>query len=298
MSKAPIFTGSGTAMVTPFKADGTINYEKMAELIDQQAAGGTSAIIVSGTTGENATQPLDEHEELMDFCVKHNAGRMKVVVGVGSNDTMTSIRLAKSAEACGADGILMVTPYYNRTNQAGLVQHFSYVADRVSVPMILYNVPSRTTVNIAPETYKILSEHPNINGVKEASGDFSLFARTRALCGNELNVWSGNDDNTVPMMSMGARGVISVASNIVPEAVSKLCDLCLNGDFKQASELYYVYADLFAKLFIEVNPIPVKTAMNILGMDVGPLRLPLWKMNEANEEKLRASLRNCGLLKD
>ena len=296
MSKAPIFTGSGTAIVTPFKEDGSLNLEKMAELIDQQAAGGTAAIVVSGTTGENATQPLDEHEELMEFCVKYCAGRMKVVVGVGSNDTMTSIRLARSAEACGADGILMVTPYYNRTNQAGLVQHFTYVADRVSVPMILYNVPSRTTVSIAAETYKILSEHPNINGVKEASGDFSLFSRTRALCGDELNVWSGNDDNTVPMMAMGAKGVISVASNIVPDVVAKLCDLCLADDFKQASELYYKYADLFAKMFIEVNPIPVKTAMNMMGMGVGPLRLPLWKMSEANEAKLRDCLAAYGLL--
>ena len=297
MSKTPIFVGSGTAMVTPFKEDGSINYEKMAELIDMQAAGGTAAIIVSGTTGENATQPLDEHEVLMDFCVKHCAGRMKVVVGVGSNDTMTSIRLARSAEACGADGILMVTPYYNRTNQAGLVQHFSYVADRVSVPMILYNVPSRTTVHIAAETYKILSQHPNINGVKEASGDFSLFARTRALCGDDLNVWSGNDDNTVPMMAMGAKGVISVASNIVPETVSRLCALCLDGDFGAASELYYKNADLFAKMFIEVNPIPVKTAMNMMGLGVGPLRLPLWQMSPENEAKLRACLRESGLIK-
>ena len=296
MSKTPIFTGSATAIVTPFREDGSLNLEKMGELIDQQAAGGTAAIVVSGTTGENATQPLDEHEELMEFCVKYCAGRMKVVVGVGSNDTMTSIRLARSAEACGADGILMVTPYYNRTNQAGLVQHFTYVADRVSVPMILYNVPSRTTVSIAAETYRILSEHPNINGVKEASGDFSLFSRTRALCGDELNVWSGNDDNTVPMMAMGAKGVISVASNIVPSVVAKLCDLCLEGDFRQASELYYQYADLFAKMFIEVNPIPVKTAMNMMGMDVGPLRLPLWKMSEGNEAKLRDCLAAYGLL--
>jgi 4-hydroxy-tetrahydrodipicolinate synthase len=296
MSKTPIFTGSATAIVTPFREDGSLNLEKMGELIDQQAAGGTAAIVVSGTTGENATQPLDEHEELMEFCVKYCAGRMKVVVGVGSNDTMTSIRLARSAEACGADGILMVTPYYNRTNQSGLVQHFTYVADRVSVPMILYNVPSRTTVNIAAETYKILSEHPNINGVKEASGDFSLFSRTRALCGDELNVWSGNDDNTVPMMAMGAKGVISVASNIVPDVVAKLCGLCLANDFRAASELYYRYADLFAKMFIEVNPIPVKTAMNMMGMGVGPLRLPLWKMSPENEAKLRACLDAYGLL--
>ena len=297
MSKTPIFTGCGTAMVTPFRQDGSINFDKMAELLDLQYAGGTSAVIINGTTGENATQPLDEHEKLMDFCVKHTAGRMKVIVGVGSNDTMTSIRLAKSAEACGADGILMVTPYYNRTNQAGLVQHFSYVADRVSVPMIVYNVPSRTTVAITAETYKILSQHPNINGVKEASGDFSLFTRTRALCGDELNVWSGNDDNTVPMMAMGAKGVISVASNILPAVVTELCALCLADDFKAASELHFRYAEFFAKMFIEVNPIPVKTAMNMLGMDAGPLRLPLWKMSDENEAKLRACLTEYGLLK-
>lgn len=297
MSKTPVFTGSGTAMVTPFDKDNKINYEKMAEMIDLQYAGGTSAIIINGTTGENATQPLDEHEAFVDFCVKHNAGRMKIISGVGSNDTMTSIRLARSAQASGVDGILMVTPYYNRTNQAGLVQHFTYVADRVDVPMILYNVPGRTTVSIAPETYKILSRHPNINGVKEASGDLSLFARTVALCGEELNVWSGNDDNTVALMAMGAKGVISVASNIVPAAVTELCRLCLDGDFKAATALYCKYADLFAKMFIDVNPIPVKTAMNMMGMDVGELRLPLWHMNEENIAKLRNCLESYNLLK-
>lgn len=297
MNKTPIFTGSGTAMVTPFDENNKINYSKMAELIDAQYTGGTSAIIINGTTGENATQPLDEHEEFVAFCVKHNAGRMKVISGVGSNDTMTSIRLAKHAEQAGVDGILMVTPYYNRTNQAGVIEHFTYVADRVKVPMIVYNIPGRTTVSITAETYKILSEHPNINGVKEASGDFSLFARTRALCGDSLNIWSGNDDNTVPMMALGAKGVISVASNILPDMVSKLCALCLNGDYNAASELYFKYADFFTKMFIDVNPIPVKTAMNMLGMDVGALRRPLWPMTEENENKLRKCLRDYGLLK-
>lgn len=296
MSKIPVFIGSGTAMVTPFDRENRIDYAKMAELIDLQYAGGTSAIIVNGTTGENATQPLDEHEAFVDFCVKHTAGRMKVIAGVGSNDTMTSIRLARSAEASGADGILMVTPYYNRSTQAGLVQHFTYVADRVKIPMILYNVPSRTTVSISVDTYKILSQHPNINGVKEASGDLSLFARTRAVCGDELNVWSGNDDNTVALMAMGAKGVISVASNILPAAVAELCELCLKDDFKAASELYFKYADFFEKMFIEVNPVPVKTAMNMLGMEVGELRLPLWKMSEDNAARLRQCLADYGLL--
>lgn len=294
--KTPIFTGSCTAIVTPFTKDG-IDYEKMAELIDFQYEGGTSAIVVCGTTGENATQPVDEHEELVDFCIKHNAGRMKIIAGVGSNDTNTALRLAKSAQASGADGILMVTPYYNKTTQKGLVEHFTYVADRVDVPMVLYNVPSRTGIGIAASTYKTLSKHPNINGIKEASGDFSLFAQTRALCGDDLFIWSGNDDNTVPMMAMGALGVISVASNIVPKAVSELCALCLKGDFKAATEYYFKYADLYNKLFIETNPIPVKTAMNLMGMNVGQFRLPLVDMAPENLEKLKASLRELDLIK-
>ena len=272
--KTPIFTGAGTAIVTPFRGN-KIDYDKMAELIELQYKGGISAIIVCGTTGENATQPIAEHEELVDFCVKKNAGRMKIISGVGSNDTMTSVHLAESAKKSGADGILMVTPYYNKTTQRGLVQHFSTVADRVDIPMILYNVPSRTGIGIAADTYKILSKHPNINGIKEASGDFSLFSRTRALCGDDLFVWSGNDDNTVPMMSMGAIGVISVASNIVPEAVTELCKLCLDKDFDSATKLYFKYADLFEKLFIEVNPI----------VDMAP----------ENLEKLKKSLIGVGI---
>ncbi len=294
--KTPIFKGSCTAIVTPYTKDG-IDYEKMAELIDFQYAGGTAAIVVCGTTGENATQPVEEHEKLVDFCIKHNNGRMKMIAGVGSNDSNTALRLATSAKASGADGILMVTPYYNKTTQRGLVEHFTYVADRVDVPMVLYNVPSRTGIGIAASTYKILSEHPNINGIKEASGDFSLFAQTRALCGDDLFIWSGNDDNTVPMMAMGALGVISVASNIVPKAVAELCDLCLKGDFKAATEYYFKYADLYAKLFIETNPIPVKTAMNLMGMNVGQFRLPLVDMAPENLEKLKASLRGLDLIK-
>lgn len=292
--KAPIFTGACTAIVTPYRGY-EVDYDKMAELIEQQYNGGVSAFLVCGTTGENATQPLEEHEKLVDFCVKKVAGRMKVIAGVGSNDTMTSVRLAASAEKSGVDGILMVTPYYNKTSQRGLVKHFTTVADKVGVPMILYNVPSRTSIGIALDTYKELSKHPNINGIKEASGDFSLFSRTRALVGDDLFIWSGNDDNTIPMMSMGAKGVISVASNIVPDVVSKLCTLCLENDFKAATNLYFKYAELFAALFIEVNPIPVKTAMNLMGMDVGDLRLPLCEMAPGNVEKLKAIMKNAGL---
>jgi 4-hydroxy-tetrahydrodipicolinate synthase len=292
--KTPIFTGAATAVVTPFRG-ASVDLDKMAELIDLQYKAGISALIICGTTGENATQPIAEHEQLVDFCVKHTAGRMKIVAGVGSNDTMTSVRLAESAKKSGADGILMVTPYYNKTTQRGLVRHFSTVADRVDIPMILYNVPSRTGIGIAADTYKILSKHPNINGIKEASGDFSLFSRARALCGDDLFIWSGNDDNTIPMMAMGALGVISVASNIVPEAVTELCRLCLAKDFDAATALYFKYADLFEKLFIEVNPIPVKTAMNLMGLDVGELRLPLCEMAPENFEKLKTSLVNAGI---
>ena len=292
--KTPIFTGSCTAIVTPYRGY-TIDYDKMGKLLDLQAAGGTSAIVVCGTTGENATQPVEEHEKLVDFTVKHVNGRMKVIAGVGSNDSMTSFRLATSAKNSGADGILMVTPYYNKTTQKGLVAHFSYVADRVDIPMIVYNVPSRTSIGCTAETYKALSAHPNINGVKEASGDFSLFATARALCGDDLFFWSGNDDQTVPMMALGALGVISVASNIVPEAVAELCDICFKGDYKAATALYCKYAELFAMLFVEVNPIPVKTAMNLMGMDVGDLRLPLVSMAEGNLEKLKKAMASVGL---
>lgn len=294
--KTPIFTGSCTAIITPFNKDGSINYDKMAELIDFQAENGTSALVICGTTGENATQACDEHEELVDFCAKYNNSRMKLIAGVGSNDTMTSLRLAVSAKNSGVDGILMVTPYYNKTSQTGLVKHFSYVADRVDIPMILYNVPSRTSIGFTAETYKELSKHPNINGIKEASGDFSLFARTRAICGDELNIWCGNDDQTVPMMALGALGVISVASNILPAEIANLCSLCLDGNFKEASEYFFKYSELCANLFIEVNPIPVKTAMNILGMEVGPFRLPLCDMSPSNLEKLKDTLRNIKLI--
>lgn len=294
--KTPIFTGSCTALVTPFNTDGTVNYKKLADLIDFQAENGTAALVICGTTGENATQDCDEHEEVVSFAAKHNNGRMKIIAGIGSNNTATSLRLAKSAKASGVDGSLMVTPYYNKTTQQGLVKHFSYVADRVDLPMILYNVPSRTSIGFTVDTYKELSKHPNINGIKEASGDFSLFARTRAVCGDDLNIWCGNDDQIVPMMSIGALGVISVASNILPAEVAKICDLCLDGDFESASELFVNYVELFSDLFIEVNPIPVKTAMNLMGMEVGPFRLPLCDMYPNNLEKLKAVMEKYHLI--
>ena len=294
MVKTPIFKGSCTAIVTPFDEHG-INFDKMKELIDFQYDNGTSAIVVCGTTGENATMTQYEHEELIEFVCRYNDSRMKIIAGVGSNDTKKALRFAQCAMRCDADGILMVTPYYNKTTQKGLAEHFTYVADRVDIPMIVYNVPSRTSIGIKADTYKKLSEHPNINGVKEASGDFSLFAITRALCGNDLYIWSGNDDNTVPMMAMGALGVISVASNIVPGVVAKLCDLCLDNRFEEEQKLYFKYAGLFADLFIETNHIPVKTAMKLMGMDNGRLRLPLTTMYQPNEEHLINTMTECGI---
>lgn len=294
MAKTPLFQGSCTAIVTPYTEHG-IDYERLQKNLDFQYENGTAAIVVCGTTGEAATQNADEHNELVRFTVQAVAGRMKVIAGVGSNNTQTSLRFAESAKAAGADGILMVTPYYNKTSQKGLIEHFSAVADRVEIPMILYNVPSRTGIGIAAETYQALSQHPNINGIKEASGDFALIYKTRSLCGDELTLWSGNDDNTVPMMAMGAKGVISVASNIVPAVVAKLCALCLEGSYPEAMALFARYNALFGALFIETNPIPVKAAMKLLGTDSGFLRLPLTEISDEHLQKLKKIMQATGL---
>lgn len=292
--KTPLFRGSCTALVTPYTQEG-VDYPRLRANIDHQAENGTAAIVICGTTGEAATQSADEHNELVRFAVNAAAGRMKVIAGIGSNNTQTALRNAENAKAVGADGILMVTPYYNKTSQRGLVAHFTAVADRVDLPMILYNVPSRTGIGILPETYRILSGHPNINGVKEASGDLSLAAATRSACGEELNLWSGNDSDTISMMALGAHGVISVASNVVPAVVAKLCSLCLEGDYPQAVELYAKYAPFFSALFIETNPIPVKAAMNLLGTDSGILRLPLVPISEEHLGTLRGIMRDLGM---
>ena len=294
MAKTPIFTGSCTAIVTPYLENG-VDYEKYAELIDFQYAGGTSAILVCGTTGENPTHTAEEHDKLVELTVEKCKGRMKVIVGVGGYNTEHVLEQAKQAEAAGADGILMVTPYYNKTTQKGLVAHFTYVADRVNVPMIVYNVPSRTGIGVKPATYLELSKHPNINGVKEASGNIAEYALTRSMCGDDLVFWSGNDSDTVPMMSLGAKGVISVASNIIPADVARLCKLCLDGDFTAAAAEYFRLADFFDKLFIETNPIPVKAAMNLAGMNVGKLRLPLVEISEGAKAKLIESMHAIGL---
>lgn len=294
MVKTPVFSGACTAIVTPFTENG-IDYDRLKKQLDHQYENGISAVVVCGTTGENAVLTDNEHRELVRRTVLDVNGRMKVIAGVGSNNTLTALRHAEDAKFAGADGILMVTPYYNKTTQKGLIEHFTFVADRVDIPMILYNVPSRTGMSIKAETYKALSQHPQINGVKEASGDFSLIASIAAQCGNELNIWSGNDDNTVAMMALGALGVISVASNIVPAAVAKLCSLCAEGDYSAADELYAKYSLLFNRLFIETNPIPVKTAMKLLDTDSGLLRLPLTEMDGDNAALLRAAMRDVGL---
>lgn len=295
MKKSPVFQGSCTAIVTPFSQNG-IDYDRLTKQLEFQHEGGTAAVVVCGTTGENATLSQDEHNELVRRTVNACRNKMKVIVGVGGNNTMAALRKAENARAVGADAILMVTPYYNKSSQKGLIEHFWTVADRVDIPMILYNVPSRTGIGIRAETYQTLSEHPNINGVKEASGDFSLIARTRSLCGDALNIWSGNDDNTVPMMALGALGVISVASNLVPSVVSRLCELCLANEFKSAVELFCKYAALFSALFIETNPMPVKAAMAMLEQDSGQLRLPLTEISEEHREALRSVLGELELL--
>ena len=294
MVKVPVFKGSCTAIVTPF-SEHSVDYERLKKNLEFQYENGTSAVVVCGTTGENATHTPNEHDELVRVTVRTVNGRMKVIAGIGSNNTENALRAAENAKYSGADAVLMVTPYYNKTTQKGLVEHFSYVADRVDIPMILYNVPSRTGIGITADTCKVLSQHPNINGIKEASGDIALAARIRSLCGDDLYIWSGNDDCTIPLMSLGALGVISVASNIVPGAVAKLCALCLEGSYAEATELYAKYASLFSALFIETNPIPVKAAMKMMGMDSGILRLPLTEISQESFETLLKAMRDAGI---
>ncbi|MDR2357926.1 MAG: 4-hydroxy-tetrahydrodipicolinate synthase [Oscillospiraceae bacterium] len=293
--KNPVFTGLATAIVTPFGSGG-INYSKLAEIIEFQIGGGVDAVVVCGTTGESSTQSLEEHIEVVDFCVKRVAGRVKVIAGAGSNDTQAAALLSREAEKSGADALLHVTPYYNKTTQRGLVEHFTHIADCVSIPTILYNVPSRTAMSISAGTYAELARHPNINGVKEASGNMPLAATVIAECGDDLHVWSGNDNETVPLMALGAKGLISTSANVIPAQMAKLTHLCLAGDYAGASRLLFEYLDLMEKLFIEVNPIPVKAALNLMGMDVGDPRLPLCGMDADNFEKLRASMRSAGLI--
>ncbi|HIY16224.1 MAG TPA: 4-hydroxy-tetrahydrodipicolinate synthase [Candidatus Intestinimonas stercorigallinarum] len=294
--REPIFTGACPAIVTPFDQSGAVNYDRLAQLIDEQIAGGVDAICVVGTTGECSTLTLREHIAVVHFCVKHVNHRVKVVAGAGSNDTSAAVYLSQHAEESGADALLHVTPYYNKCSQEGLIRHYEYIADRTELPIILYNVPSRTGVSFTAETYKVLAQNPKINGVKEASGNLSLITHTRCLCGDDFYIWSGNDDQVVPMMSLGAKGVISVASNVAPKLMVDITHLCLEGRFEEAARLQLDHMELMDALFCEVNPIPVKAALNLMGKDVGGLRLPLCDISAANLERLRAAMEKTGLL--
>lgn len=295
--KKRVFTGAATALVTPMNSDGSVNFERVASLTDEQIEAGIDALVICGTTGEKSTLNYKEHVKVIETAVNSAAGRVPIIAGTGSNDTKYTVDLCKDAISCGADAMLMVTPYYNKTSQKGLVSHYFYVADRIDSPIILYNVPSRTGVNITPDTYSKLCKHPNIVATKEASGDISSVALTKALCGDELDIYSGNDDQIIPIMSLGGIGVISVLSNIAPKETHEMCMNYLSGDKNIASSQQIFYTRLIKALFSDVNPIPVKEAMNILGMNVGPCRLPLVEMDEAVKNELINQLKRCNLLK-
>lgn len=296
MVKPPIFQGACTAMITPFRHDGSIDYERTSKLIDRQISAGIDALCICGTTGESATMSIKEHEDYLAYCIKYINGRCKVIAGTGSNDTQTSIHLSRHADELGADALLIVTPYYNKTTQKGLVLHYNTIANRVQTPIILYNVPSRTGIGFTDDTYKRLSEHPNICGIKEASGDFSLIANTMAQSGSDLHMWSGNDDQVVPMMSLGASGVISVLSNLLPEVMVEMTHEYLNGNTKKAMDIQLQYTKLIALLFSEVNPIPIKMAMHIMDLDTGILRLPLCEMAIEKVAKLKAEMERLQII--
>jgi len=294
--KKTIFTGAGVAIVTPMNEDESINYAKLGELIDWQIEKGTDCIVICGTTGESSCFTDEEHVEAIRFAVERTAHRVPVVAGAGSNDTAYACWLSKEAESVGADALLHVTPYYNKTSQRGLIKHFETIADASSLPVILYNVPGRTGMNIQPKTYQELSKHPNINAVKEANGDVASIARTMELCDGELNFYSGNDDYIVPVMSLGGKGVISVLSNIMPAEVHGLCRLMLEGKTSAAAAEQIRLMPAVDAMFSDVNPIPVKEALNIMGWDVGGPRLPLVPMTDEGREKLAAVLKRYGLI--
>jgi 4-hydroxy-tetrahydrodipicolinate synthase len=289
--KKPIFTGSGVALVTPFKdEDLKINFSLLEELVEYQIQNGTDALVICGTTGEKSTLVYDEHVEALRIAVETAGKRVPVIAGTGSNDTKHAVMLSNDAERFGVDGLLMVTPYYNKASQDGLIESYSYIEKRVSTPIILYNVPSRTGVNIKPETYLELSKLPLINGAKEASGDISALAQSMALCGENLNFYSGNDDQITALMALGGKGVISVLANVAPKLTHDIAQYALDGDVKRSAELQLEYIDLCNALFCDVNPIPVKAAMCMMGWDVGRCRMPLSPLNAKNTELLKSVL--------
>lgn len=294
--KTPLFTGSSVAIVTPMHTEGSVNYEKLTELIERQIAGGTAAITICGTTGESATLKDSERISVIAHCVKVVHGRITVIAGTGSNDTDHTVFLSREAQEAGADGLLLVTPYYNKCTPKGLVRHYLTVADSVEIPSIVYNVPSRTGVSMCVDIYRQLARHPLINGVKEASGNTDLVLRTLDACSDDFNIWSGNDTQIVSLMAMGCKGVISVLANLCPEATAELTGACLRGDYKSAAAMQVRYMELIDVLFCEVNPIPVKTALNLMGLEVGPLRMPLCEMEEASKARLVSAMERMGLI--
>ncbi len=294
--KKEIFSGAAVAIVTPMHPDGSIDYEKLGRLIDWQIENHTDAIVICGTTGESACMTDQEHIDCIEYAVKHTAGRVPVIAGAGSNDTAYAVQLSKEAKQLGADALLHVTPYYNKTSQKGLVVHFHAIADATDLPIILYNVPSRTGVNMKPETCAQLAKHPNIVALKEASGNISQVAQIKALCGDALDLYSGNDDQIVPLLSLGAKGVISVLSNVMPKETHDICALFFEGKVKESAALQLKLLDFINHLFMDVNPIPVKAAMNLMGFDVGECRLPLVPMDDGQINVLRESMKQAGLL--
>ncbi|MCB6611357.1 4-hydroxy-tetrahydrodipicolinate synthase [[Clostridium] symbiosum] len=292
-----IFEGAGVALVTPFKESGEINYSKLEELVEEQIAGGTDSIIVCGTTGEAATLTHDEHIREIKFVCDIVNNRIPVIAGTGSNCTATSVYLSKCAEEAGADGLLLVSPYYNKSTQKGIRIHFTDVAEAVKIPILLYNIPGRTGVNINPETIVDLCKNvENIVGVKEASGNFSAIAKIASLSNGWVDIYSGNDDQIVPLLSLGGKGVISVLSNVAPRQVHDMCELYFKGEVEKSSRMQLDAIPLIEALFSEVNPIPVKEAMNMMGKGVGPFRKPLVEMEPQNRERLRREMVNYGLL--
>lgn len=288
--KKTVFKGSGVAIITPFIDGVNIDYPALERLINYQIENGTDAIIICGTTGESSTLSDTEHRNAISFAVKTVAGRVPVVAGTGSNDTTYFLELSQFAKDAGVDAILAVTPYYNKCSQAGLIKHYEYVADRVDIPMILYNVPSRTGVNILPETCAVLAKHPNIVAIKEASGNISQIMKTAYLCGDDLQIYSGNDDQIVPILALGGIGVISVLADCAPRETHDICDLWFKGKTAESLALQLKFHSLIEALFCDVNPIPVKEAMRMLGFCDGSLRMPLCKLSEANAQRLRAEL--------
>ena len=294
--KKTIFKGAGVAIITPFTEDG-VNYDELGRIIEDQIANGTDAIVITGTTGESSTMSDEEHTAAIRYTVEKVNKRIPVIAGTGSNETSYAIQLSKYAEEVGADGLLLVTPYYNKATQKGLIAHYTAIADAVNIPIILYNVPSRTGVTIQIPTFVELAKHPNIVAVKEASGNLSAVAKIRHAVGDALDIYSGNDDQIVPILSLGGKGVISVLSNVAPKKTHDICQLYFDGKVEESAKLQIELIDLIDALFCEVNPIPVKVAMRMLGYEAGPLRLPLCEMEPAHEEQLRQALKAHGLLK-